>query len=69
MEFSENVSPSRRICLVEFLINHRLLRLYTACRGGGGWDEGVSVGQVEWEGGEGRKTSVWQQAVPMQGGL
>lgn len=54
---------------MEFLINHRLLRLYTACRGGGGWDEGVSVGQVEWERGEGRKTSVWQEAVPLQGGL
>ena len=36
---------------MEFLINHRLLHLYTACRGAGGWDEGVLVGQVEWEGG------------------
>lgn len=54
---------------MEFLINHRLLCLYTACRGGRGCDEGVLVGQVEWKGGEGRKTSVWQEAVPMQGGL
>ena len=27
------------------------------------------MGQVEWEGEEGRRTSVWQEAVPRQGGL
>ena len=35
-EFSENLPPYRGILLVKFLINHRLLRLHTACRGGGG---------------------------------
>lgn len=35
-EFSENFPPYRRILLVKFLINHRLLRLHTACRDGSG---------------------------------